>query len=175
MLSEKNNSYLTSSLIETTLGTMIAIADTQGLCFLDFIDRKQYDEKIALLMAEKNAPIVPGTNLIINLITQELNNYFAGTLHAFTTPIAPWGSHFQNKAWKALQEIPYGTTITYAKQAIMTGNEKATRAVAHANSNNTLSIIIPCHRVISSNGKLCGYAGGLNRKEWLIKHEKANL
>ena len=154
---------------------MIAIADDNNLHLLDFIDRKKYDSKIALFQAKKNAVITPGINSILTLISQELFAYFSGTLQHFTTPIYLSGSIFQNNAWQSLTTIPYGTTATYTQQALMVGNTKAYRAVAQANSNNTLAIIIPCHRVLGRNGKLCGYAGGIARKEWLINHEKKSV
>ena len=172
MLNEKKSPTLASSLIETPLGPMMAIADDNKLYFLDFIDQKKYDWKIAQLESKTKAPIIPATNTIIALITQELAAYFAGTLQQFTTPIAPLGSVFQDNVWKTLITIPYGTTITYAQEARMIGNKNAFRAVANANSRNTLAIIIPCHRIISSNGTLCGYAGGIHRKKWLIEHEQ---
>lgn len=171
---ERKTIALISSYIETPLGTMIAIVDDTKLYFLDFIERKKYDQKIQKLQIKYHARIIPGTNNIILLIEQELTAYFAGKLHAFSIPIVLSGSVFQNNSWKTLIEIPYGETITYAQQALLVGNEKASRAVAHANSNNTLAIIVPCHRIIGSNGKLCGYASGIDRKQWLIEHEKLN-
>jgi AraC family transcriptional regulator of adaptative response/methylated-DNA-[protein]-cysteine methyltransferase len=166
---------LTSSSIETPLGPMIAIADEHALHLLDFIDRKQGDHKIKQLIAYHNAIIVQGTNKILSLISSELGVYFAGTLKQFTTPITISGSEFQQKTWHTLTTIPYGQTCSYAQEAIAIGNKKAARAVALANSNNILAIIIPCHRVIGSSGKLCGYASGITRKQWLITHEQQNL
>jgi len=172
MSNEKKPLTLASAIIETPLGPIMAIADNNKLYLLDFIDRKKYDAKIARLQTKTNAIIAPGRNSIIALITQELTAYFAGTLQHFTTPMYPLGSEFQNNVWKTLTTIPYGTTITYAQEAAMIGNKNACRAVANANSHNTLVIIIPCHRIVSSNGKLCGYASGIDRKQWLIDHEK---
>jgi AraC family transcriptional regulator of adaptative response/methylated-DNA-[protein]-cysteine methyltransferase len=171
---EKKITYLTSSRIETPLGTMMAIADDTQLYFLDFIERKKYDQKIQKLHIAYDADITPGTNNIITLLQQELADYFAGKLQNFTVATRLSGSVFQNNAWKALTTIPYGKTINYGEQAVIIGNKKATRAVATANSNNTLAIIIPCHRVIGSNGSMRGYASGIDRKEWLIEHERLN-
>jgi len=84
------------------------------------------------------------------------------------------GTDFQKSVWKILQEIPYGETRSYKQQAIALGNPKAIRAVASANGHNRISIIIPCHRVIGSDGSLTGYGGGLHRKKWLLDFEKAN-
>jgi methylated-DNA-[protein]-cysteine S-methyltransferase len=89
----------------------------------------------------------------------------------FSIPLAPNGTEFQKKVWKALQNIEYGTTTSYQKQAIKMGDLKAIRAMASANGKNPIAIIIPCHRVIGSNGSLTGYAGELWRKQWLLEHE----
>ena len=172
---KKHSITLTSSFIATPLGSMIAIADEKGLYFLDFTDRKKFDHKIEQLKAKVSSIIQEGRNPIIDLITQELNSYFAGTLQKFSTPLHLVGSPFQQNAWNFLTTVPYGHTSTYAQEAITIGNQKACRAVAHANSKNNLAIIIPCHRIIASSGKLCGYAGGIDRKAWLIKHEQQNL
>ena len=171
----KNNSLLTSSLIATPLGTMIAVADDNGLYLLEFTDSKNIDYKLKLLKNKINPIIKQGSNSIIDLITRELHLYFAGTLKNFTTPLHFTGSQFQLHAWKFLTTVPYGKTCTYLQEAITMGDKKACRAVGHANSKNNLAIIVPCHRVIATSGKLCGYAGGLNRKEWLIKHEQRNM
>lgn len=167
--------FLNSSLIQTPLGAMIAIADEKGLFLLEFEDQKNLERKMKALIAKTNTEIRYESNTIINLISQELYHYFAGTLKSFTTPIHVIGTPFQCKTWHFLSTISYATLYTYAQQAAMIGNKKACRAVAHANSNNTLAIIIPCHRIIGSNGKLGGYAGGLDRKQWLIAHEQQNL
>jgi AraC family transcriptional regulator of adaptative response/methylated-DNA-[protein]-cysteine methyltransferase len=176
MIHEKSSpKTLISSHITTPLGTMIAVADENALYLLEFIDRKHFDRKMKQFITKINAHIVPGTNAVLKLITEELAAYFAGNLKSFTTPLCALGSPFQQTAWNFLQTVPYGQTRTYAQEAIMIGNKKASRAVAHANSNNTLAIIIPCHRIIASSGKLCGYAGGLDRKQWLINHEQQNF
>lgn len=104
-------------------------------------------------------------------IEQELKKYFEGRLGKFTTPLFLLGSPFQKKVWNELLKIPYGTTRSYAAQAVSMGEPKATRAVANANGANQLAIVIPCHRIINSNGALGGYGGGIARKEWLLQHE----
>ena len=105
-------------------------------------------------------------------IAQELTWYFEGKIDTFKTPYALLGSPFQQEVWKALLKIPYSATQSYAEEAAVLGNPTAVRAVANANGANQLAIVIPCHRVISSNGSLGGYGSGLSRKEWLLKHEK---
>lgn len=102
----------------------------------------------------------------------ELEEYFFGERRKFDLPLNPKGTEFQKKVWNALQAIPYGETRTYEEIAIQIGNPKTTRAVGMANHNNPIGIIIPCHRVIGKNGKLTGYAGGLDKKEKLLKLEE---
>lgn len=165
---------LLSSRIQTPLGDMIAIADKDGLYILDFTDRKHFERNIQRLIIKTNGIIEQGNNSILGLIVQELTAYFAGNLKNFTTPIHLSGSDFQRNAWDFLVTVSYGMTRTYLQQAAGIGNERACRAVAHANSKNTLAIIVPCHRIIASSGKLCGYAGGIERKKWLIRHEEQN-
>lgn len=101
----------------------------------------------------------------------QLNGYFAGKRKTFDLILDPQGTEFQLKVWKQLKEIPYGKTITYLDLARMTGSENNTRAVGNANGKNKINIVVPCHRVIGSNGKLTGYGGGLWRKEILLKLE----
>ena len=167
--------YLYSSYIETPLGQMIAIADENGLFMLAFTDQKNVDRKIEELKVRRGAEILSQTNPIIDSITKELKAYFDGTLQNFTTPYHLRGTSFQKNVWQILATIPYGKKYTYAEQAVSMGNKKAYRAVGSANGNNILAIILPCHRVIASNGKLAGYAAGLDRKQWLIDHEDRSI
>lgn len=104
----------------------------------------------------------------------ELDRYFAGELKEFSVKILPAGTEFQKKVWRAVQEIPYGCTVSYEEIARMIENPKATRAVGNANHRNKLPLLIPCHRVIGKNRRLTGYNGGLWRKEWLLAHEKTH-
>jgi methylated-DNA-[protein]-cysteine S-methyltransferase len=104
-------------------------------------------------------------------VKDELAAYFAGELAAFDVPLAPRGSAFQREVWNELRRIPPGRTLTYGQLAAKIGRPKAIRAVGAANARNPISIIVPCHRVVGSNGTLTGYAGGLERKEWLLRHE----
>lgn len=102
----------------------------------------------------------------------QLDEYFMGKRKAFELKLCLEGTEFQRKVWMELMNIPCGETLTYRDIAYKLGNIKAVRAVGNANGKNPISIVVPCHRVIGSNGKLTGYAGGLERKEWLLKHEK---
>lgn len=102
---------------------------------------------------------------------RQLQEYFNGTRQQFDLPLAPHGTEFQQRVWRALTDIPYGATVSYAHIARAIDNPKGVRAVGLANGRNPISIIVPCHRVIGANGALTGYGGGLPRKEWLLRHE----
>ena len=113
-------------------------------------------------------------NALLTLACRQLTEYFAGKRKAFDLPIRLNGTPFQQIVWKGLQQIPYGETLSYAGLARQIGREKAARAVGNANNHNPLMIIIPCHRVVASNGEISGYAGGIARKAWLLEKEKGN-
>ena len=103
---------------------------------------------------------------------RQLEEYFAGERTDFDLPLAPVGTPFQQDVWRALREIPYGVTTSYAAIAVRIGRPSAVRAVGAANGRNPIGLVVPCHRVIGANGKLVGYAGGLDRKAWLLDHER---
>ena len=173
MISEENKKMLLyETYFDTQLGEIIAVADEQVLYLVDFVNRPGLERKIEKIKQTIKFEIVPGRTIITNLIESELQQYFAGTLKIFTTPMHFLGSPFQQLVWSELQKIPHGQTISYAQLAIAIGNRSACRAVAQANGKNHLSLIIPCHRVINSDGQLGGYGGGINRKEWLLNHER---
>ncbi len=157
--------------IETPLGSMLAIATDEGLGLLEFVDRRMLETQLKIYQRRWQRPILPGKHPILDQITSELESYFAGELRDFAVPVAVPGTAFQESVWKALLTIPYGTTTTYAHQATMIGNPAAVRAVAKANGDNRISIVIPCHRVIATGGALCGYGGGLWRKQALLNLE----
>lgn len=163
---------LKAAWIDTPLGPMVTIADDEGLYLLEFVDRRGLEREVERLRQRKSAAIIPGENTIIKSIEQELKQYFSGKLTEFKTPVHLIGSEFQKSVWRALQKIPMGKTCSYADQAKAIGKPTAFRAVANANGMNPLGIIIPCHRVINTNGDLGGYGGGLARKERLLKHER---
>jgi methylated-DNA-[protein]-cysteine S-methyltransferase len=114
---------------------------------------------------------VEGRNAVLDQAVDELGEYFAGTRRAFSVPLDPVGTSFQLDVWHGLGRIPYGETTTYAKQAAELGRPRSVRAVASANGRNPLSIVLPCHRVVGSDGTLTGFAGGLEAKAWLLAHE----
>lgn len=119
----------------------------------------------------RHAPDAP----ILQEAVRQLGEYFAGARTAFDLPMAPAGTPFQQEVWRALGAIRFGETASYADIARVVGRPKAVRAVGAANGRNPLAIVVPCHRVIGSNGTLTGYAGGLERKRWLLSHEAGAL
>ncbi len=126
---------------------------------------------------QKHAP-EPGSGWVRNdavfvEAVRQLNAYFNGELRAFSLPLAPSGTSFQRQVWSGLQDIPYGETWSYSQLARHIGQPGASRAVGLANGRNPIAIIIPCHRVIGANGSLTGYGGGLDRKRWLLAHERS--
>ncbi|AQY22645.1 methylated-DNA--[protein]-cysteine S-methyltransferase [Riemerella anatipestifer] len=164
---------LYSKNIDTPLGEMIAVADNRGIYLLEFADKKLLDNELKKLGLILNRSIKEASNLHLETLEKELELYFNESLKEFSVPIQLLGTPFQKKVWQTLLKIPYGTTKSYLQQAIMMGSPKAVRAVANANSLNRIAIVVPCHRVIGSNGSLTGYAGGLRRKEKLLQLEKS--
>lgn len=169
----QNSTQLTASFINTKLGVMLAIADENSLHVLEFVDTLDLKNEIKKLRIKKNARIL-GYNKQIKSVKLELRSYFDGTLKEFKTPFHTDGSLFQILVWDKLMSVPYDKTRTYAYQAHAIGHKKAYRAVANANAANQIAIVIPCHRIINTNGNIGGYSGGLARKKWLINHEKMN-
>ncbi|WP_285767417.1 bifunctional transcriptional activator/DNA repair protein Ada [Peribacillus sp. SI8-4] len=169
----KQVKLLTAKWIETKLGSMIAIADDTALFLLEFVDRRGLEKEIEKMRTKFSAAIIPGTNQILQHLEMELQEYFEGTRFSFQTPITDEiGSSFQIEVWRILRGIRPGSTISYKDLAREIGNPKAYRAVAGANGANQISILIPCHRVINTNGDLGGYGGGIQRKSWLLELEK---
>jgi methylated-DNA-[protein]-cysteine S-methyltransferase len=121
------------------------------------------------------ATLVEGRTEILDAATRQLGEYFDGDREEFDLPLDPTGSPFQHAAWAVLRTIPFGQTITYGEQARRLGDPGKARAVGAANGRNPLSVVVPCHRVIGSTGKLTGFAGGLDVKAWLLAHERHTL
>ena len=168
----REKTILSSAWLETKLGAMLAISDQQQLYLLEFVDRRGLETEIAVLRSRLNAVIIPQQTAIIQQLKQELTEYFAGNRTVFTVPIALIGSDFQKAVWQQLLAMKIGETYSYKQLAQRIGNEKATRAVANANGKNQLALIVPCHRVINSDGSIGGYGGGIERKKWLLALEK---
>jgi AraC family transcriptional regulator, regulatory protein of adaptative response / methylated-DNA-[protein]-cysteine methyltransferase len=171
----QHHKMLKASWLDTKLGPMIAIADETSLYLLEFVDRRGLELEVERLRLKTKAAIIPGFTDPIKSITLELESYFEGKLTQFKTPLHLLGSPFQILVWNELMRIPYGQTRSYMAQAEAIGKATAYRAVANANGANQLALVIPCHRIINSNGDLGGYGGGITRKQWLIEHEKQGL
>ncbi|MFV8334921.1 methylated-DNA--[protein]-cysteine S-methyltransferase [Flavobacterium sp. RSP29] len=142
--------------IKTPLGIATITGDENGISQISVSDAGEVSNAIPTILQES--------------VTQ-LNDYFEGKRIDFDFGLNPKGTEFQQKVWKSLLDIPYGKTRTYLEQSKILGDVKAIRAVASANGKNPLWIVIPCHRVIGTDGSLTGYAGGLWRKKWLLEHE----
>ncbi|MBI4792008.1 MAG: methylated-DNA--[protein]-cysteine S-methyltransferase [Deltaproteobacteria bacterium] len=168
----RHRNLITITRILTPLGPMLAGATEQGICLLEFIDRKMMETQLRRLNALLDAKCVPGTHPHFAALDLQLKEYFAGTRMTFDLPLVLAGTPFQQAVWEGLRLIPYGTTRSYQEQAESLGSPTAVRAVARANGDNRISIVIPCHRVIGKNGKLTGYGGGLWRKEFLLNLER---
>lgn len=145
---------------------MTACSADGKLCLLSFGDI------IPDSLNKTNGEIKYEEDNCISELRKELEEYFTGTRKIFSVPLLLSGTPFQEKVWKTLLDIPYGDTRSYTEQAAASGNPDSVRAVAKANGSNQIAILVPCHRVIGANGKLTGYAGGLDRKRWLLAHEQ---
>lgn len=166
------NNVLQKSWIDTPLGPMLTVADKEALYLLEFVNRRGLEKEIERLRKKTKRPIIPGKPKPAVQIEEELKEYFSDSIQEFKTPLQLLGSPFQQRVWEELQKIPSGETRSYAEIAKTIGKPSAFRAVARANGANQIAIVIPCHRVINSNGDLGGYGGGIKKKEWLLKHER---
>jgi methylated-DNA-[protein]-cysteine S-methyltransferase len=166
--------------IDTPIGEMIIIADRDGN--IRAIDWTDHEPRMHNFLrrhygispnGSAKFTLTPGRNP--NRLSEAINNYFAGDLTAIDNlPVKTNGTAFQRQVWQALREIPLGTTISYGQLANRIGRPTAVRAVGLANGSNPIGVIVPCHRVIGSNGSLTGYGGGMQRKRWLLEHERAH-
>lgn len=161
--------------IETPLGPMVAGATGDGICLLEFTDRRMLEAQMTTLNQRFKCAILPGDNQHLQQLKTELALYFAGQLQQFSVPVVFPGTAFQQKVWQGLQAIPYGQTVSYQEFATQLGMPTAQRAVGHANGLNRIGIVIPCHRVVGKNGLLGGYGGGLWRKQQLLDLERGKI
>jgi O-6-methylguanine DNA methyltransferase len=161
------NDSLHYSRLSTPIGSVLCACSSTGIALLQFADTFA-DEQINSLSFEEPAS---GLSLFMEIRSQ-LDAYFSASLFRFDLPLDLNGSDFQQQVWKLLRGIPYGTTITYGQLANELGSSSLTRAVARAIATNPLLLLIPCHRVVGAGNKLTGYLGGVERKRWLIQHEK---
>ncbi|NDW08111.1 methylated-DNA--[protein]-cysteine S-methyltransferase [Dysgonomonas sp. 520] len=168
-------SHISYTQIESPLGEIVACATDRGICFLNFSEGKHNELQLKQIEKEFNAKLKEEDSEFFCQLRKELNLYFAGKLKQFSVQLDMIGTDFQRKVWDSLKQIPYGETRTYMQQSVTLGNPKAIRAVANANGKNKISIVIPCHRVIGSDGKMTGYAGGVWRKEKLLGLEKGSI
>ena len=160
------------SMISSPVGPLIAAATDDGICLLDFTDRKALARQIATLRKRVGVAVVPGMNAHLEQLTTELADYFGGTLKAFAVSLVTPGTPFQQTVWNRLREIPYGDTTSYEQLVRDIGRPGGQRAVGRANGDNRVAIVIPCHRVVQKNGELRGYGGGLWRKRFLLDLER---
>ncbi len=157
------------SIYASPLGDIQLLTVKQKLCYLDFADNPERMEKLMKTRYGEYEIIQAEVPTELN---QCLNQYFSGDLDAFDDiEMDTGGTSFQRKVWRSLLKIPHGTTMDYSTLAHSAGNASAVRAAASSNARNPISIIIPCHRVIGKDGSLRGYAGGIDRKRWLLRHE----
>jgi len=158
--------------LETPLGRMLAAANDVGVALLEFSDRRMLPANYETLRRRFGVPIVPGQQAHLDTLRGELTDYFAGRLREFSVPLVPRGTAFQEKVWAELRRLPFGTTLSYDALAQRIHQPTALRAVARANGQNRLTLLIPCHRVIGKDGTLTGYGGGLWRKRLLLELER---
>jgi len=153
------------------LGALLAAATDDALVLLEFCDRRMLETQLRTLERRLRCTMVPGENDVIATVDRELAEYFDGARTTFTTPMSAPGTDFQRAVWDALCEIPAGTTVSYGDVARRIGRPASVRAVGRAVGDNRLAILIPCHRVVGSDGKLTGYGGGIWRKQRLLEIE----
>ena len=161
--------------IPTPFCTMLAGATPRGICMLEFMDRRMLETQLGRLEKYFSSRLACGTSPFFPRLHTELEEYFRGVRKVFDVPLDVKGTPFQETAWKALLAIPYGETRSYQDQAVAIGNPNAVRAVARANGDNRIGIIIPCHRVIGKDGSMTGYGGRIWRKEYLLNLESDQL
>lgn len=160
------------SVVDSPLGPMLLGTTESGLCLLEFAEAEEPAAKLERFARRFDVEFVPGRSAVGEQLVDELDAYFAGTLEDFSTPLDLLGTEFQRRAWRALREIPYGETRSYADQARAIDAPRAVRAVARANGQNRIVIVVPCHRVIGSDGSLTGYGAGVWRKKHLLELER---
>jgi AraC family transcriptional regulator of adaptative response/methylated-DNA-[protein]-cysteine methyltransferase len=168
----RNGTCVLLSWLRSPLGPLVAGATADGVCLLEFTDRRMLEAQLQRLGTLLRQPLVPGDHEHLTQAREELGRYFAGTLTTFTMPLVFRGTEFEERIWRELVRIPYGQTLSYAQLAARAGAAGGQRAVGRANGMNRISIVIPCHRVVNSDGKLGGYGGGLWRKHWLLELER---
>ena len=171
-MSAKQTDRFSLDRLETPIGTALLVTDDEG--FLRALDWSDYEPRLRRLLKRHYGDFVMEDAPAPNSLVQALKRYFSGDLDQLAT--IKWrtgGTSFQRNVWTALQTIPAGRTSSYGELAIRLSVPKAARAVGLANGANPISVVVPCHRLIGADGSLTGYAGGLKRKQWLLRHEGA--
>jgi AraC family transcriptional regulator of adaptative response/methylated-DNA-[protein]-cysteine methyltransferase len=174
MNSKKLTCILTRT-IDTPIGPLVTCATDMAVCLVEFADRRALQRQLETLNRKFNAAIVPGINPILEQLDVELQEYFAKRRTAFSLPLDAPGTPFQKLVWAAQAGIPFGETRSYHQIAAEIQHPEAQRAVGRASGDNRIAILIPCHRVVRSDGTLSGYGGGLWRKEYLLHLERSAL
>jgi methylated-DNA-[protein]-cysteine S-methyltransferase len=155
--------------IDSPIGTILIVVDGERLCSLDYSD---YEQRMLTLLQHRYGPIHPVRTADPHGISSRIRAYFAGDYRCLDAiPVNTGGTSFQQEVWSALRTIPPGTTMTYGNLAEKLGRPTAYRAVGGANALNPISIVLPCHRLVGANASLTGYGGGIERKQWLLRHE----
>lgn len=158
--------------LATPLGRMFAVAGDAGLVLCEFADRPMLPTQMQRIARICGTPPASGDHPILDQTQRELDEYFAGSREQFTIPLMLDGTPFQMGVWNELLRIPFGQTTSYDAIAIRLDRRGGARAVGRANGDNRIAIIVPCHRVINSDGTMSGYGGGKHRKRWLLDHER---
>jgi len=163
-MKELQRDFLTSP-----VGTIMIVADGDQLCALDFAE---YEQRMMTLLQRRYGPVHLTQTTDLCGFSSRVRAYFTGDYHCLDEiPVSTGGTTFQQRVWSALRTIPVGTTMTYGELAATLGKPTAYRAVGAANALNPVAIVLPCHRVVGADASLTGYAGGLERKQWLLQHE----
>lgn len=170
-----SKNIIKTKVISTPLGDMVAAAIKDSIVMFSFYEKYHIEAYLEKLKDHFDAEVIPSEDRYFDILKLQIDEYFLGKRKEFTIPLKLIGSSFQISVWKELLNIPYGQTISYKTQATNIGKDKAYRAVANANGQNMIDIIVPCHRVIGSDGKLHGYGAGVDKKEFLLNLEKQDL
>jgi O-6-methylguanine DNA methyltransferase len=164
---------IVTRLLETPLGPMLAGATDQGICLLEFTDRRMLPTQLRVLQHRLRMPVMAGRHRHLDQLQVELDEYFGGSRRQFDVPLIAPGSDFQERTWTELRRLASGETVSYEELAMRVGMPRAQRAVGTANGANRIALVIPCHRVVRKSGETGNYGGGRWRKEWLLQHEAA--
>lgn len=154
--------------MESPIGTLTIVANDRAVVAIDWDGESGHE---AVLGDAEIIDVAAGDHRPLTIAVEQLGQYFGGQRTAFDIPLDAAGTEFQHQAWDALVRIPFGETVSYGEQATMLGDRNKARAVGAANGKNPIPIVVPCHRVVGSNGHLTGFTGGLDTKAWLLDHE----